>query len=272
MKFIFALLAVVFFSKASAQTIIVPGDGNPYYIEIMLAHALSYSPKKEYKIEYYGEYLPKLRALNQIASKQGIDIIAAGATREREALLRPIRFPLLKGLYGWRIPLVNNKYKDLFKGPLSLQAFKQLKPGQLHSWSDTKVIESNGIEVIKGSSFKGLFQMLANERFDYFPRSVLEVEREYLENKHLPLAIDQHIIIQYPTAYYYYVHKENVALAQDIQFGLEQALKDGSFERIFMEHYSDAVKYIKNSERRIYKLDNPFLSEETPLNRKELWL
>ena len=54
--------------------------------------------------------------------------------------------------------------------------------------------------------------------------------------------------------------------------GLEQSLKDGSFERLFIRYYGDIIKQALSENRLVYQLKNPFLPKKTPLHRKELWL
>lgn len=275
MPFLSVLLLSLFFisiQPSVAQNVVIQGSERKDYFIDILEHALSYTPEKNYQLTFYAQNLPKVRVFENIATNSGINIIAAGATIDREKILLPIRFPILKGLHGWRIALVKNNNKRLFSTPLSHADFKKLTVGQLHSWSDSKILESNNIKVEKGSHFQGLFHMLVADRFDYFPHSIIEVQQEYENNKEMNIAIDSHALIHYPTAYYFYVNKNNKILAADVNFGLEQALKDGSFEQIFMNYHGDVIKHALNKNRKIYPLDNPFLPEKTPLKRKELWL
>ena len=210
--------------------------------------------------------------LELIANNGGVDVISAGATIERENLLLPIRFPILKGLNGWRIALVAKDNKDLFLQYTSLEKFKTLTTGQLHSWSDTKIMASNGIKIEKGSDYNGLFTMLENKRFDYFPRSILEIRWEYEQHKNRNIMIEPHQLIHYPTAYFFFVNKNNTKLAADISFGLEEALKDGSFDLIFNKYFGSAVKAVQQEKRGVFSLNNPFLPPQVPVSRSELWL
>ena len=114
--------------------------------------------------------------------------------------------------------------------------------------------------------------MLVAGRFDYFPHSIIEIQQEYEANQDMNIAIDPHVLIHYPTAYYFYVNKGNTMLAADVRWGLEQSFKDGSFEVIFMRYHGQVVKQMLNENRRVYQLENPFLPVKTPLKRKELWL
>jgi hypothetical protein len=270
--FLFSCLLLSLSLNTFAQNIVIQGSERSDYVVDTLKQALSYSTNKNYQLKFYNQFLPKVRAFQNIANNGGINIIAAGATIDREEMLQPIYFPLIKGLFGWRIPLVSKKNEHLFSPNLSTEAFKRLTIGQLHSWSDTKILESNNLHVEKGSHYQGLFDMLTANRFDYFPRSILEVQREYDEHKGMDIAIDANVLIHYPTALYFYVNKDNKALADDVKFGLEQSLKDGSFERLFMHHYGEIINHTINEKRRVYQLENPFLPTKTPLHRKELWI
>ncbi len=139
-------------------------------------------------------------------------------------------------------------------------------------WSDTKVLLENELPLQTGSDFIGLFDMLARERFDYFPRSVLEVDDELIKFKKYNLSIDPHILIHYPTAYYFYVKRNNKQLAEDIEYGLTLAIKDGSFDVLFDQYFSKAVDYISSGTRHVIYLNNPFLPENTPVTKSKFWI
>ena len=266
------LLASIYLSPAQAVNVVYPGTGGDAYTTVLLKHVLSYSPEKHYKAVPFGVDIPKGRNFDLMANHDGIDVVAGGSTLVRESKYQAIHFPILKGLNGWRMALVRKDNKDLFLHIATLPQFKRLKPGQFHSWSDTKVFRANDIQVVTASDYEGLFGMLVKGRFDYFPRSVLEISRELEAHKDLNIVIEPGVLIHYPTAYYYYVSKENKQLATDIRKGLEAALQDGSFDRLFMQFYGDEVKAVVGTNRRIFELENPHLSKETPLERKELWL
>lgn len=279
LKFLFYLFnAVIVISSlaysvpSAGQVVVFPKTEPDQYIPRVLKHALSYSPEKNYQLTLYDEYLPKNRVFLKIANNQGIDIVASGAAKNKVGDPLAIPFPLLKGLYGWRIPLVSAGNHHLFAENLSLSEFKKLSPGQFHSWSDTKVLEGNGITVEKGTSFEGLFEMLATHRYDYFPRSILEVERDYENNKHLPISIDPHILLHYPSAYIFYVSQENTELAADIIKGLNNAHEDGSLDVLFNLYYSEKIEKVRQQKRKIYHLKNNQLPDGIPLHRDGLWL
>lgn len=257
---------------AQARDIIYPGKDRDIYINLLLKHALSYAENTEYNIKGYGKHMPRGREYKLLAKAGIIDVIADGATRDRESKYLPIRFPILKGLNGWRIPLIHKDNKNKFLKPIPEEKFKELIAVQFHSWSDSEILERNGIHLYKGGDKQGLYRMLHRKRVDYFPRSVLEINKEYKTVKHLDIMIDQHIAIHYPSAFYFYVNKGDIKLARDIEDGLEKALIDGSLDALFMQFFSDAIDMVLSQNRRVIKLHNPLLTDLTPLNRKELWI
>ncbi|UUY06643.1 hypothetical protein LRS11_12305 [Pseudomonas sp. J452] len=53
--------------------------------------------------------------------------------------------------------------------------------------------------------------------------------------------------------------------------GMQLALADGSFDRLFMQHYGANLQQVNFAERRVLELDNPLLPRATPLQQRELW-
>lgn len=272
-KAILLSLFMLFQHPSIAASVVYPGhERNDYVISVLKLALSSHYQDDNYEIHAYGKDIPKIRAFELMANNSGIDVIFGGATPDREANYQPIRFPLFKGLYGWRISLIHQDNSSLFSTIDNLEKLKTIKAGQFHSWSDTKVLLSNELNVVAGSDHIGLYKMLHSKRFDYFPRSVLEVVGDYQAFEHLNIAIDPHAIIHYPAAYYIYVRKGNDTLASAIKYGLERALKDGALDKLFNQYYGDVINRIKSEKRHVIKLKNPRLSSKTPLDRKELWI
>jgi len=270
-RLILIICLVSFSNTIFAKKVVMQSGIKDSYIVATLINSLSYSSTINYEISITDLDIPKSRVFRFIAKNEEIDVIAAGSLYDREKMLLAIRLPLLKGLMGWRIAIIQNDNKDIMLN-LSLNEFKSLKAGTLHNWSDTKILESNAITVEKGGLFQGLFGMLGKNRFDYLPLSVLEVTREFEKYKNRYISIEAHSLIHYPTAYYFYVNKNNTELAENIRLGLEKSFVDGSFDRIFNKYHGDTIKYLKNEKRNVYHLENPFLPATAPLQRKELWI
>ena len=112
--------------------------------------------------------------------------------------------------------------------------------------------------------------MLEGGRFDAFPRGATEAWAEVEANKDLSLAVEEHLIIRYPLPTYFFVNKNRIELAQDIEHGLMSALQDGEFDRFF--YSSDRVqRFLRRAnlqQRKIIDLNNPFLTPEAIDSRK----
>ena len=215
--------------------------------------------------------LNKIRTLAELVDGNSIDIVWGGATQERESIMLPIRICFMKGLSGWRIPLVTKKNSDLFAKVHNLNDLRKFTAGQGYHWSDTQLLVASGIKVERSYEVEFLFRMLEAGRFDYFPRSVMEIWNEFDAHQEMDIAIDAYIVLHYPSPTYFYVKKGNKKLADIIHRGLEVAIKDGSFDRIFYAFHAKEILNAKLETRKIIELNNPFLTPETPLERKELW-
>ncbi len=274
-------LPLVFFSSfiypvAAIDTVRYPvsrhadlDSHNDYTVE-MLRLAVQKSGAKLVLLPVAND-LNKIRTLSELTEGNTIDVVWGGATKEREASMLPIRICFMKGLMGWRIPLVTKRNSQLFAKVNNIGDLRKFTAGQAYHWSDTQILLASGIKVERSYEFEYLFRMLGAGRFDYFPRSIMEIWNEFDGHQEMDIAIDTHIVIHYPSAFYFYVKKGNNELAAIIQRGLEVAIKDGSFDKLFYSFHKEDIVKAHLEKRKIIELRNPFLTPETPLARKELW-
>jgi len=241
-----------------------------YYIDL-LQLALSYPCQQRFQLEASNLDLPKKRAFDLMNARQGIDVNFGSASIERVTEYRAVPFPLMRGLMGLRVALVRKEGLDTLKHVQTQAALARLRVGQFATWSDTEILRANQFNLEAGSDLDGLYQMLARGRIDYFPRSVLEVQHNQQQYQHLQLQIDPHILLYYPTAVYFYVAKDNKALADALLCGLEQAQQDGKFDQLFQQYYGDLLQQLQLDKRRVFRLHNPLLPGDVPLERPELW-
>ena len=238
----------------------------------LLALALKYSGSSYELKENTRSPMVQSRSLRELKQNKVVDIVWSMTSKKREEELLPIRIPIYKGLIGYRLLLINKQDKNKFTHITSKKKFQKFVAGQGHDWPDTTILKSNGIEVMTGTSYQGLFKMLQRHRFDYFPRSITEIWDEYEMYKSSGLIIEPTILIQYKTASYFFVNKQNKKLAQDLEKGLKIIIKKGLFDKLFYQYYN---KFIKNSDikhRKVFRLKNPQLSKETPVKNKKLWV
>lgn len=209
--------------------------------------------------------------LDMTSADPGIDVFWTQTDIRRERTLLPVRIPLDRGLGGWRLCLVQRDRADLLAGVRQLGDLAPLTAGQMPDWPDTAILRANGLKVQVATHYQGLFSMLSQGRFDYFPRSIFEIDSELASVPSLDLAIDDHVMLRYPTAFYLFVRPGRPRLAADLTAGLESLVADGTFERLSREQFGGLMRRHRTDQRRILTLRHPALPPATPLARKALW-
>ena len=267
-------LAVVS-AGASAQTLKYnqsESDPNGYYAEKMIKLALEHAGAK-YDLKVVPGNLTQVRMVED-ALNGSLDIIWAGTSKELEDQLEPVRIPLYKGLLGHRFLIIRQGDQAKFDGINTLEDLKKVKLGQGTAWVDTKILESNGLNVVKTMKYQNLFFMLDGGRFDAFPRAVFEPFSEVDKQPNLSLTVEKRLMLVYKMDFYLFVNKNNKKLAKELELGLNRAIADGSFEKLFLSAPSvqEAIAKGDLKNRVVIPLDNPFNSKETPIDRAELWI
>ncbi|GIV58228.1 MAG: hypothetical protein KatS3mg042_1141 [Rhodothermaceae bacterium] len=239
------------------------GAENDYFVEL-LDLALR-KAGKPYRREVSPLDLYQGRALILLQRGEALDVVWTMTSAEREAMpgIRPIRFALQQGLIGYRLLLVNAADTARFCALDDPAELKHLTAGQQHDWPDTQILQANGFRVVTAPSYQTLFRMLQHRRFDYFPRSVLEIWDEAARYAGQGLVVDRCLLIQYPAAVYFFVREEDVELAERLETGLQRALEDGSYRALFLEHYGAALQQARLHARRRIVLENPLLPPGT---------
>lgn len=192
--------------------------------------------------------------------------------KEREQQLRPIRIPLCKGLFGYRVLLIRANDQERFNQVRDLNGLSELLAGQGTHWPDTPIMQRNGLRVTTAETTESLFRMINAKRFDYFPRGISEAWFELAQRKEKNLVVEKNIMLYYPTALYFFVNKNNEALAVRIETGLEKLIDSGEFDEFFYRHPRVNFGLENLTSRRVIKLDNPFLPSGVPVNNPRYWI
>jgi hypothetical protein len=261
-------------AAVGAEVIRIPkpefkGDRRNDYAYQLLQLALA-KTGTEYRIQMAQVAMNQERQVLELEAGRTIDVASIPSSAEREARLLPIRIPIHKGALGWRIGLIRKGDEELFAHVNTLQDLKGVRLAQSPEWPDTKILQANGINVIAAPGYEALFKMLEAKRFDYFPRSVLEIWDEQANNADT-LAVEPHLALHYYYDAYFMVNRANTRLAQDIRNGLERAIGDGSFDKLFQQYFGERIRKAHLDTRTVIELRNPLQSPETPSNRPELW-
>jgi ABC-type amino acid transport substrate-binding protein len=172
------------------------------------------------------------------------------------------RFPVDLGVTGYRIGFVSAAARSKFKSVSSLADLKKISIVQGAGWADTVILRSNGLTVTELSAYDSPFLMIATGRAEYFPRGINEIESEAdsAGRKNYHLEIDREIALEYDLPRFFFSNKKNKNVLDRITKGLVIAYNDGSFQKIWNQHFGDAVKFADLRHRRIIRLTNTNIS------------
>ncbi len=248
-----------------------------YSGDTSLPHKLLLAALKEAGIEYSHPYesdkdISNARILNDVKTG-ALDVMWSMTSNELETEYRAVYIPLFKGLLGMRLALVKAQNRELFREVKNLQDLARFTAGQGKTWPDTKILEANGLPVVKTLKYPNLFYMLEGDRFDYFPRGAHEPWDEIKNHSELNLVVEPYLLLRYTAPLYFFVRKDNKPLADALTVSLERMVADGRFDRMFMAD-GQVQKVLTNAaleKRRIIDLNNPALSSATPLDNPSLW-
>jgi hypothetical protein len=245
-----------------------------YFVDLLtLALEASKARYGDYALQPVNIEIAQARTSLMLQKREYIDLTWRMTSQALEDKLQPIYFPLLKGLMGYRIFIIDKTKQPLFNKETSLTELKNIHTGQGYNWADSDILLANGFKVVKGNDIS-LMSMLKKERFSYFPRALHEPWLEIANEK--TLTVEKHLMLQYPAPIFFFVNQHNTRLQQRLSFGLAQLLESGKFEQFFLNHKITSGILIKANvkERKTFPLNNPLLSNKTKklLADKRLWI
>jgi hypothetical protein len=213
------------------------------------------------------------RLLYEIKRGEIVNVAIAVSRPEWEKEVLPIRIPVDMGLMSYRIFLIRADDQARFSALENIEQLKALRSGVGETWFNYRVLQHHGFTIVPTSNYEGQFRMLLAGRFDYITRSPLEAFTEIdLFGKQFPqLAIEQNLLLYIPLPTYFFVSPSQPQLAHRIEAGLRLMLRDGSYQKIIRRHLGAIMEQTHFCERRVFRLDNPFLSRETPAGPNAPW-
>jgi len=241
-------------------------------LELILYETNANYPKKDIE---FSKKMEQGRAF--VALKKGkLDIHWAGTSLNREKQFLAIRIPLVKGLLGYRFFIIDENKKDIFNSVETLENLKQLKACQGTYWPDTKILENAKLKVVKNPVYEAMFLQVQKGRCDYFPRGVHEIVSEVKSRKdrYKELVMYEDMIVYYPFPMYFFVSKENKALANRIEQGLLKLIESKKFDEYIQNH--EVTKHLFPIENWINKktfvLENPFMNKDEKYFNSKFWI
>ena len=222
------------------------------------------------------EAMTEQRQAFELKNKTGkLTVMYLSTTPDFERNLVPIRIPVDRNFGGYGIFLIRDGEQKRFESVKTLDDLRKFSYGLGLGWIDVDILKSNHFNVVTGSSYEGLFEMLVNKRFDVFLRAAVEVLDEYDRRKDTlkDLRIENGIVFYYPLPMYFWFSKndEGKRLAARAEEGMRMMIADGTYDRIFDQYQRHKIERLHLKERRMFKIDNPFVGPETPFADKRLW-
>ncbi len=271
----FLLINIILLLKVHAESVKVPGGPQTTTLPQELLKTLISRAGLEIAYPYDAEdhkMITAPRLMNDV-NTGALDVFWMATTSELEQDYLALFYPIYRGMLGMRIGIVRHDNTEVFSGVKTLSELQILKAGSGTFWADTEILEYNGLAVVKTLKYGNMFPMLEGGRFDYFPRGIHEPWQEIENFAELNLVVEPNLLINYKMPMYYFINKENRALGKKLSAAFEEIIADGTFEKMFFNDMEvrNALKKSNVENRHLIELINPFLSESTPVNRKELW-
>ncbi|MGX9462086.1 hypothetical protein ACWXWU_12730 [Shewanella sp. A14] len=217
----------------------------------------------EASLEVSNMIMSRNRIFRALKGGKTINVIAEASKLEWNEQLIPIKIPIRRGIQGFRLFIIKQENAATLANITTLAQLTSLNTGSGSQWSTRVAMQQAGFEVVEGTEYNSLFNMLSKGRFVTFGRGVNEIFQEVeLFKQHYPeFIVDEHIMLNIPLATYYYVSPNKPRLAQRLQIGLQRIIDNGQFDLLFYQHHCKYLIKSKLNQRLIFKIDNPFTSE-----------
>jgi hypothetical protein len=201
------------------------------------------------------------------------DVAWLPAQRDLNENLLPIYVPIRKGLLGWRLLLIRKNSQGEFGKVNELRDLQKFATAYDPDWQDWPVMKKHFPNLIKATSYEGLFKMLHLGRVDFISRALHEayVETKNRQENMPELEVENSLAIYYRQADFFYVSPSKKELYEKLTKGFKQIIRNGSFAKLFYETYASLIIKVNIPERTLFYLENPNLSKHTPLLDPELW-
>lgn len=217
----------------------------------------------------------QFRIAQMLYRGQPVNLAWLGTSAEYEQKLLPVRVPLLRGLSGFRVLIINRSRQPEFSQVRSLGELAAFTGVQGIGWSDIEVLKGAGLK-ISAARRAGILDMLnRNQHVDYYPRSPIEAHGELRANaeQYPLLTVEPGLLLHYPFAVYFFVSPQEPELAEALARGLERAYADGSFMALFERHplVRDSLLELRLERRLRLDIANPELTPATRALPARYW-
>lgn len=228
-----------------------------------------------YTVKPSSAKMERMRAVTELQrDDHPVNLVFSSMSADVEAVLRPIRIPIYRGLIGHRLFFIRGTRQADFDNVDSVDDLKKFSIGQGLGWVDVKILENAGFKVMT-RPYDELFKMVDHGLVDAFPRGALEIFGEWNVHKDaLPaLAVEKKLLLVYRSDLIFYTNKADEELARTIEKGMLKAYDNGSYLKLYNSHpiVRQALIDSRLAKRLRFEIPNPFLSEEDKLIPARFW-
>lgn len=254
----------------AAETVRFPGRGEPGDQRFDFgAELLTLCLEKSGE----GLGLEVIQGMNQQRAREAalrgqVDVVMLPNTAPATGALVPVKLPLRRGLLGVRLLVARPESVESLLHVETLADLRRgFRFGYGRAWLDAEVMEQLGFQLVYGSTYAGLFDMLRAGRFDVLSRGVNELSAELADPRLAGrgLVVVPGIALYYPLDDYFWVSPMRPELHEAIERGFLRALEDGSYAALFSRHYAKAMHDADLEERRVIHLLGYPVPPGTPL-------
>tara|TARA_R110002096_G_scaffold354497_5_gene547625 strand:- start:605 stop:1405 length:801 start_codon:yes stop_codon:yes gene_type:complete len=239
--------------------------------ELMNATIDSHGP---YEWQPWDQEISPDRQKEMLRIGQSLNIIYSARRPEFDSVAIPVKQHVRKGINGYRLLLIRKKDQERFKNIKSIDGLKNLTVGQARGWPDVGVFQENNFKISDSGSYAQLIPMLKARRFDYYALGISEAPQVLQDcgSNCKNIMIEETILLHYPFPIFLYVSKNTPALAERLEYGMEQLLKNGKFDDLWQRYHNEYLINLNISKRKVFKLSNKNIPAFTMTDRPELWL
>jgi hypothetical protein len=235
-----------------------------YTALITLALEKTRSDYGDYRMQRLG-ILDTERTLYALAADQYPNLIMERSYDEASTTsskLTYINFPVDGGIVGYRVCFVNPAVKEKISKIKTLAELRHYTIVQGIGWADTLILRHNGFKVLEIDNYASLFKMTTAGRADLFCRGANEIMPEYEVFKDIiKLYYDESFVLYYPLPRFFYLNSKSKLAKKRIEAGLKLAYHDGSFKKLWRQHYQPSIDFAKLNHRKLFRLENPLLKK-----------
>ncbi|TVZ41100.1 hypothetical protein P886_0439 [Alteromonadaceae bacterium 2753L.S.0a.02] len=245
-----------------------PKRDNYEYMALQMALEKTRSSHGEFSLERVVRSVSRKRAMREINVGKIINVRPGpwlkgdNENRPEAEINLPVEIPIMQSLLGYRRLIVRKEDLPVFNKITSKLELQRLVAGQGQGWVDMFIYNHNKFSASDSAEVvENLVPMLAKQRFDYVPMSVVEIDSLINRAGDIQNLVAEapNITLYYPLPVIFYVSINRPELAERLQRGLTLASEDGSMEALLRKQFAAEIAKLESPHNRFIVLENPFL-------------